>query len=391
MEKEFSFVRFFKFAMRYFLVGVLLVALGLGIGAATALTAKSTQYEKYNASITFDMEKYAKASGLGTNDSAVLSTRAAQIMEVLSSANVRSQTFAVLQNELYPAVASKTDKLQRFNADLSTQKFTNSLTISFIYDMTAATEEEEGKNRELAQRVITTYMDVAAQAVREFNDVLVNPVTFEQVFVISRIQSSYDLPAEALESNKGVSLIKNTVVGGVAGGVIAALVIFLLYFFDPRIKSVEDILPEEKAAVLLADHEDSVLRMIAHIKLTHAKRIAVTSLSADDTYEAWTSKLVENLKKSGANVKAISFAKEDPAWMSYFQSESADDVDYEVYLYNDDDMAIATYIASNADFSAFFVDQRKVMAKTLQKCVEHMPGDSYRCTVIHNTDRAYIG
>ena len=391
MEKEFSFVRFFKFAMRYVLVGVLLVALGLGIGAATALTATSTQYEKYNASITFDMEKYAQISGLKASEAAVLTTRAAQIMENIASINVKSQTFATLQNELYPQIASKTDKLKLFNANLTVKNFTNSLTVSFVYDVNAEDEEGEGKNRELAQRVISTYMNCAAQSVRELNDVLVDPNTFEQVFTISRIQTSYDLPDEALESNQGVSLLKNTVMGGIAGGIIAAAVIFFLYFFDPRIKSVDDILPDGKSAVLLADNEDSALRMIAHIKLAQAKRIAITSLSTDDAYVTWTTRLVENLKKSGASVDVVFFSKEDAAWMRYFHSEDQSTADYEVYLYNDDDTVIASYISTHADFSAFFVDQRKVMAKTLQKSVESISGDSYRCTVIHNTDRAYIG
>lgn len=392
MEKEFSFVRFFKYAMRYILVVVLLVAIGLGIGAATAKRAKSTQYEKYSATISFDLEKYAKLSGLiGTDNSVILSNRAAQIVETIASNSVKTQTFDALKEELYPGVATEAEKQQLFDKDLVAQYYTDAVMVSFVYDMSAATEEGVEANRALAKKVISTYMEIAAKEVCDYNDFLVDALTFDQVFVVGRTQQSYTLPETAVESNAGVSLFSNAVAGGIIGALLAAVVLFLVYFFDPHIKSVEDILPEEKATVLLGEDADSTVRAIAHIKLANAKRIAITSPCVDGAYAAWVAKLVEDLKKSGATVNVVSFSKADVAWMGYFQNQNESNADYEVYTYNDDDTVIASYISTHADFSAFFVDQRKVMAKTLEKSVAAIGNDSYKCTILHNAGRTYVG
>lgn len=390
-EKEFSFARFFKFIWHYFFVGALFVALGLGIGAASALSSVKTNYEKYTGSMTLNLANYVTVSGIGATESTVLSGQTSQIMETASSANVKSRTFAALKTEIYPRVAEEADKLRLFNANLGLKYGTNSLTVSFIYDVTAANKEGENANRAIAQRVVETYLSFAAQAVREQYPILSNDTAFSHVFAVSRAQPSYDLSESILESNKGVSLVRRTALGGIAGAGLAATLILALFMFDPRIKCTEDVLPFEKSATLRGEDEDAVIKLMARAKVVGAKRIAVLSLSKDDAYAAWTKRLLEYLKKSGVGVKVVSFSAENTDWLTYFRDEAPLVDDYELYFYNDDTEGIAPYIASNADLSAFFVNQRKVMAKTLQKNVKSISNDSYNCTIIHNADRAYVG
>lgn len=390
-EKEFSFVRFLKFTLRYFLIGVLLVALGLGIGAATALASKSTGYEKYTGSMTLNVARYAALAGLSTADSTVLTSQAAQIMETAGSISVKSRTFEALQDELYPSAKSKSDKLKLFNPDLVIKYGTDSLTVNFIYDVTPEPDWPEVQKRALAQKVVQTYLAFAAQAVREQYAVFASEEAFAAAFSLSRIQQSYELSESILDSNRGVSLLKRAAIGGIAGGALAAVLIFALYLFDPRIKSVEDVLPPAKATVLRAENEGAAVKLMARAKLAKARRIAVVTLCQDDAYAAWVDDLVSYLKKSGASIKVVTFDANSTDWLTYFQNSDAPITDYELYFYNADNTEIAVYIASNADFSAFFVDQRRVMAKLLQKNVEGISGDSYNCTIIHNTDRAYVG
>ena len=281
-EKEFSFIRFCKFTMRYFLIGVLLVALGLGIGAATALAANSTNYEKYTGSMTLNVAHYAALAGLSTTDSTVLTSQASQIMETASSIRVKSQTFEALQDQLYPSVKNKSDKLKLFNPDLVIKNGTDSLTVNFIYDVTPDERITEEENRALAQKVVETYLAFAAQAVREQYTVFANDAAFSQVFSVSRIQPSYELSESILDSNKGVSLLKRAAIGGIAGAALAAALIFGLYLFDPRIKSVEDVLPPSQATVLRVEDESAVLKIIARAKAIGAKSIALPTLSKDD-------------------------------------------------------------------------------------------------------------
>lgn len=390
-EKEFSFLRFFKFAMRYFLVGVLLVALGLGIGAATTLSTEKTNYEKYTATMTLNVANYAAASGISTTDATVLSGQASQIMEAAGAESVRSQAFATLYKEIYPAVTDETDKLRLFNANLEIKYGTASLTVSFIYDVTAESAEQVEKNRALAQRVIASYLEIARMAVREQYPVLNDDATFAKVFSISRVQPSYDLSESVLESNKGVSTVSRAMLGGIAGAVFAALLIFSLYLFDPRIKSVEDVLPPEKATVLRFKDENAAVKLMARAKVAGARRIAILSLSEEEAYEKWTESFVKYLKRSGATVKVVCFTAKGTEWLSYFQTAKESDADYELYLYNEEVAGIAPYIAGNADMSVFFVNQRAVMAKTLQKNVAEISNDSYNCTILYNTDRAFVG
>jgi len=390
-EKEFSFVRFFKFTLRYFLVGVLLVALGLGIGAATALSTKKTNYEKYTGTMTLNVANYAAASGISTTESTVLSSQASQIMEAAGAESVKSQAFATLCKEIYPDVADETDKLRLFNANLEIKYGTASLTVSFIYDVTAESAGGEQAKRELAQRAVTSYLKLATMAVREQYPVLNDDATFAKVFSISRVQPSYDLSESVLASNKGVSVVSRAMLGGIAGGVLAAALIFSLYLFDPRIKSVEDVLPPEKATVLRFEDENAAVKLMARAKVAGARRIAILSLSKEDSYEKWTEHFVDYLKKSGAAVKVVSFTAQGTEWLSYFQAPTKDEADLELYLYNEEVAGIASYIASNADMSVFFVNQRAVMAKTLQKNVEAISNNSYNCTILYNTDRAYVG
>ncbi len=390
-EKEFSFVRFLKFTLRYFLIGVLLVGLGLGIGAATALASKSTSYEKYTGSMTLNVAHFAALAGLSTTDSTVLTSQAAQIMETAGSIIVKSRTFEALQDELYPSAKSKSDKLKLFNPDLVIKYGTDSLTVNFIYDVTPEPNWPESQKRALAQKVVQTYLAFAAQTVREQYAVFASEDAFAAAFSLSRIQQSYELSESILDSNRGVSLLKRAAIGGIAGAALAAVLIFVLYLFDPRIKSVEDVLPPAKAAVLRAEDEGAAVKLMARAKLAKARRIAVVTLCQDEAYATWVEALVSYLKRSGASIKVVTFDANSADWLTYFQNSNAPITDYELYFYNADNTEIAAYIASNADFSAFFVDQRRVMAKVLQKSVESVSGDSYSCTVIHNTDRAYVG
>ena len=390
-EKEFSFLRFFQFTAHYFLIVLLFVALGLGVGAASVFSAKKTNYEKYTASMTLNVANYATVAGISTTDSAVLSSQTSQIMEAAGSSGVKSQAFAALKSDIYPHVGNEADKLRLFNANLGLQYGTNSLTVSFIYDVTTDSAEVQNANRATAQRVVDTFLLFASQAVREQYAILSNDTAFTHVFAISRVQPSYDLSESVLESNKGASLVKRAALGAVAGGILAAALLFALYLFDPRIKCVEDVLPPEKSVTIRAEDKDSVIKLMARVKVAGAKRIALLSLSEDAHYAAWTEKLVDYLQRSGASVKTVCFTAENTEWLTYFQTNEAPRTDYELYFYNGDTEGIASYIASNADLSAFFVDQRAVMAKTLQKNVMCVSGDSYNCTIIHNTDRAYVG
>ncbi len=391
-EKEFSFARLFKFAARYAVIAVLLVAIGLGLGVASALTAKKFNYEKYTGSMVLNLANYAAISRIDyTQDATVLNAQAAQIIETATSASIKTKTFEALHKELYPLKKTEMEKLELFLSALEIKTGTNSLCVNFVYDVNANNDTARTEQRTVAKKVISTYLALAATAVREQHSLLENDQVFEYVFTINRAEQSYDLTEDFLAKNEDVSIVSRAVIGAIAGAVVAAAVIFALYLLLPHIKSVEDVLPAQKAAVLHTKDKNAAIALVARAKAAGAKRLAVLSLSKDDDYLIWTNDLVEQLKRSGISVKVVCFTAQDSEWLSYFRSPAIGDADLELYLYNDDITAIASYIASNADLSAFFVNQRKVKARTLAQSVEAISGDSYGCTVIHNPNLSYVG
>ncbi|MBO7341457.1 MAG: hypothetical protein J6U87_02135 [Clostridia bacterium] len=390
-EHAFSFTRFLKFAARLFLIGVLLIAIGLGAGLASALLCAKTEYKKYTGTISLNEAQLASVTRISyTQDATVLGTYAAQVIETAAETTVKTKVFDAVQKELYPQ-ESQADKLSRFLSALEVKTATNALTVSFSYDVSAASDSARAEKEALAQRVVSTYLSLCAAAIRDRHTALAEDKAFERVFSIGKVQQSYELSPAYLTSNEGASVVGRAAIGAAAGAALAAAVIFALYLCLPYIKSVRDVLPREKAAVLRSKDKSAAAALIARAKTAKARRIAILSLSADNDYLAWTNDLVDRLKSSGVSVKVVYFTAQDSEWLTSFRESEIGGAELELYFYNGDIPAIASFVASNADFSAFFVNQRRVSASVLRESVEAIANDSYGCTVIHNPNLFYVG
>lgn len=390
-EHAFSFTRFLKFAARLFLIGVLLVAIGLGAGLASALLCGKTEYKKYTATLSLNEAQLANVTRISyTQDATVLGTYAAQVIETAAETTVKTKVFDAVHKELYPQ-ESQADKVALFLSALEVKTAANTLTVSFSYDVSAASDSARAEKEALAQRVVSTYLSLAAAAIRDRHTALSEDNAFARVFSTGKVQQSYELSPAYLASNEGASVIGRAAIGAAAGAALAAVVIFALYLCLPHIKSVRDVLPLEKATVLHSKDKNAAAALIARAKTANARRVAILSLCADNDYLTWTSDLVDRLKSAGISVRVVYFSAQDSEWLSSFRESEIGGAELELYFYNGDVPAIATYLASNADFSAFFVNQRKIGASVLRESVEAIANDSYGCTVIHNPNLFYVG
>ena len=168
-----------------------------------------------------------------------------------------------------------------------------------------------------------------------------------------------------------------------------ALVVFVGYFFDPRIKSVKELLPEEKSTVLRADDENAVLAFAARIKASEAKSILLASPVQDGAFEGFAARVQEYLEKAGAALQVITVDTQNAAWLTQLeQPQEAEG--YVLCLCNGAGNEVLSYLSGKTDVTALLVDQKKVMASTLKKAVDEVECCAYLCTLLHNVGRAYL-
>ena len=384
-QLEFSLSRFIKYALRYILVVVLCVAIGLGAGVLLAKNAKQANYEKYTARMSFDITQYARANGavqeLSEGEYNLYARQLAQVAEAACGPEVAAQTFSLLHGELYVS-GHQDDKSETFYADLEIKPGVDAFVVSFVYNV-----QNEGDRAE-AQKVISTYLDQAIATVQAKYPEFAS-AGYANVIVKGEVKQDFDLKEDYLEANSPQGIMGKALLGIIAGGALSAVIIFAAYFLDPRIKSLKELLPEEKSAVLLADSENAVLALAARIKASGANRVLLAAPAADAAFAAFAERLQAYLAQTGANVNTISVDTQNAAWFAQLdQPEQAEG--YTLCLCNGAGNEVLSYLAGKADMTALFVDQKKVMAKTLKAAADEIPANAYLCTVLHNIGRAFL-
>lgn len=388
VESNFSFVRFVKYVLRYFWVAVLCVVIGVGACIPMVLKKDVVNYERYIGRITFDLTQYAalvKAEGDYTDgEFSVIATQLSQVTEEVRTSGVLSNTFDCVVDKIYPELDSKKEKQELFFENLFTWNGVNAVNVAFHYDV------REASDREIAHCVIDAYYEQVREVVTKKYPELSGDAYYS-VVTESSVLRDYNLPNDVIAKNTEDSSLVTLFLGAVVGGMGAAAILFLMYLFTSRIKCVEEVLPLERSAVILADRDDAVYAFLARVETAKARRIAVMTLQKDDAFDAWCEKLQGELAKTGLPVKTIKFTADGTEWLSYFKSREQTTDGYELYLYNDGVGDIATYIAEQADLSAFFVDQKRVSAKALADGVKNISDGRYDCTVLHGLGRSYVG
>lgn len=386
--KDFSFSYLFKYYLRYALVFVLCAALGVAGGVLYAAKKPSTNLEKYTGTLTINAMEYTllrapdvSTSGASLTDFALYAHQLSQITDIACDADVASHTFEALRDRLYPFSPNIDDKIKQFNQSLSISRGTDYLVVGFTYDI-----KDEETDRALARDVINTYLEYA-----KLNIERAHPIFAEHDLIAFRpVEQDYLLSEKDLASNERPSPFLYAGIGAVVGLVVAAGLLFLAYLLDPRIKTVADILPEDRCAVVNADAENAVIDLVASMKSAEVKKLLLAAPADDEDLEPFADKLCEYLSEGEKKVKKINFLAQDPMCLRYFDGREDEGNDYEIYLCRNVGMGLIGYVGTKADAAAVFADQKKVMGKKLKATVNSVKDCKYLCTVIHNAGRAYL-
>lgn len=384
-QLEFSLSRFIKYAFRYILVIVLCVAIGLGAGLMIGKSAKQANYEKYTARMSFDITQYARANAAFNNitegDYNLYARQLMQVVEAACGPEVAAKTFNLLQTDLYNA-SHADQKSESFYKDLEVKPGTDAFTVSFVYDV-----QNDGDRVE-AQKVISTYLEQAVATVQAKYPEFATEA-YADVIAKSEVTQDFDLKDEYLEANAGQGVFGMVLLGAIAGAALAAVIVFAGYFLDPRIKSVKELLPEEKSTVLRVDDENAVLAFAARIKASEAKSILLASPVQDGAFEGFVARVQEYLEKAGAALQVITVDTQNAAWLTQLEQPQETE-GYVLCLCNGAGNEVLSYLSGKTDVTALLVDQKKVMASTLKKAVDEVECGAYLCTLLHNVGRAYL-
>ena len=166
--------------------------------------------------------------------------------------------------------------------------------------------------------------------------------------------------------------------------------LFVAYFIDPRIKTVSDLLPTNKCAVVNADKENAVVDFAACMKSAEAKKVLLAAPVADNDLATFAESLRAYLATGEKKVSVVTFDERDAAWMQYFDAPESESCDYAIYLCQNAGAGLVGYIGKQSDAAAVFADQKAVSGKKLKAAAESVKDCNYLCTVIHNAGRAYL-
>lgn len=386
-QKDFSFGYFFKYILRYALVLVLCAALGAAGGVYYTVNKLTTNREKYSGSLDLDAVRYTSLMAPAVPDDSpdkefdLYSRQLNHTIEVACSPEVTSATFTALEDRLYPHMHNRADKIKEFNKNLSVSRWTDSITVSFVYDI-----RDEETDRTLARDVVSTFLaNAKANVERNY------PLFADQELIsIREVERDYTFGDSSLDSDQNPSAILYGGIGAVAGLVVGAGLLFVAYFFDPRIKTVSDLLPSGKRAVVNADKDNAVNDLLAGLKYAEAKKLLIVAPVEDKALEAFADQLCDYLKTGEKKVNKVVFGAQDATWFRYFDDRADADFDYEIYLCQNTGAGVIGYIGKYADAAAVFADQKAVSGKKLKAAVESVKDCRYLCTVIHNAGRAYL-
>lgn len=390
-EREFSFLHLFKYALRYFLIVVLCVMLGIGVGVLGLLEDTHTNYEQYTGSLRLNFGEYVAMSrpsmSLSESDFAMSTREISQILETACDASVYSSTVADYIEVLYPGVESETRKVEIFYQDLQVYYGTDSLIVNFYYDVRS---EED---RAIARGVVGTYLKHAKANVEANYPEFAQP-EHQNVLVLTNVQRDLSLPAEKQESNtepSSTSRLIHVALYAMVGGVLGVVIILAMYFLDPRLKSVKDVFYNDaNCEVIHADEDNSVTEFIARLKGAGAKRILLAAPIRDDKLEAWAEQLGARLTAMESEAKIVKFDAKDPEWLTHFDGQEDQESEYVIYLYNNIKDNAVFYLSSHVEATAFFVDQSNVKIKEFRAVAQEIGDRRYICTLIHNTGNVYL-
>ena len=390
-EKEFSFKNYFLYVLRKWIIPVLCVLVGAAIGLYYSISFKPTNVEVYEGAIRFNLEEYIKLvspeGGLTEGDYSLYTATAESVMQIATDSVVKTKTYEQMESKLYPGVKDAGAKRNRFFSSLKTERENYVVKVDFAYDVTSEADVT------VAKEVVTTYLNLAVEKMIAGN---ANLQPENSVISVSEAVRNYDtdIMSELVVNNAAPSLVSSLLIGAVGGAVLGVIVISLIYVFDPRIKCVGYILPENKSKVIYANKqsfsEGAYVSLLTALNKDNSKECLIVSAVKDDSVKDFAKGFCDYLLSSGKKVSLTVFGEGGENWRTF--SEVAVKEGINVYAYAESEEGALGYISGRLGKTCLIINQAQVPAKKFVGAVNEISaaGGDYLGVVLYNTTDSYL-
>ncbi len=400
MEKEFSFRNYFVYIMRKWIIVAICLLIGGGIGAYYSLSFKTTNIAVYEGTIKFNTLEYVYL--LEKNDDIIkvdnvidyefYNDTAKAIVQTATESILKTETFTAVSDQIYAGEKKAADKKEKFFNHLVVTSENNFVKVDFAYDIKSEADEAAAVN------VVNQYLKNAVAKITASYPELAGE---NKALIVSPVTKNFDTEAmsKIVESNNKPSLFVYMFIGLLGGFAAGAVIATLVYAFDPRIKSVAYILPEDKAKVISAEKtcraDGALISLLTAVNASGTGSILLSDVNADENLKDFAGAFADFAEKTGRNVKLIELEGDnnDVAlnWRGRF--EGKDDGSLNVYVYDNKSKGVLGYVSGKVSHVCLIVNQADTGAKSFTKAVDEISGagGNYLGTLLYNITDSYVG
>lgn len=406
MERDFSFTSFVIYALRKWVVVVVLALAGVAAGVMYSLTYKTTNIAVYEGSLTFSITAYHSLVGSGAEMNegtySMYTEKANEVMNKAADESLRSDTYERMKSGLFTGVATEANRRKLFFEQLFVRRSGNSIIVDFAYDVVKEAD------RELAAQVVETYLSLARDAVVASSPELDGDVT---ALTVSEVKQNFNVfkdygastagsgseLADLVSRNERPSIVTSAALGFLLGVVAGIVAICIVYLADPKVKDLSFILPEDRARVLHAGKEaceDGALTAFATaVHGAGAKSVLVSAVKADANALAFANKAAERLAGSGEKVTVVDLGAEGADWRTYFAADKPEPEGRVIYAYGGGEDGALVNLALYTDGAVLLLDQKKTKAKAFAAGANAIAEYGGRClgTVVYDITDGWLG
>lgn len=390
-EKEFSFKNYFVYVLRKWIIPVLCVLVGAAVGLYYSVSFKNTNVEVYEGTIRFNLEEYIKLfspeGGITEGDYSLHTATAESVMQIATDSIVKTKTYEQMRDKIYPGIKDEGGKRDSFFKSIKAERENYVVKVDFAYDINSDADVQTAKE------VVAAYLNFAVEMMKNSN---ANLKSDNAVISVSEVVRNYDAASmsELVVNNAAPSLVSSLLIGAVGGAVLGIVIISLVYVFDPRIKSVGYILPDDKSGVIHADKqsfsEGAYVSLLTAFNKEGAKDFLIASAVKDDAVKQFSEGFADYLKSAGKQVTVKAFGENGSDWRTF--EKDNDGKDLCVYVYSDAEDGALGYLSGQVGKTCLLIDQAAVPAKKFVSAVNEITaaGGDYFGVVLFNTTDSYL-
>ena len=385
MEKEFSIGKYLKYVLRKWIVLLVCLVLGVGASAVIGLMSKEKTIHVYEGSVAINLNSYIVAKRGDTvgmlegeyyNYSNAVN---ATISSIVDKNELKSKTYEAVKSEIYKK-SDESERQQKFSEAFLIKVVGSQVIVSFIYE--CKTDEDIA----LAKKVVNQWIALASEEIKATDAVY----SLENGSLgVTEAYREYDITndryKDIIEIEEKQSLVTLALIGAIVGAVVGVVINTVIYALDKKVKSVEDLLPEDKAIVLNAGAEltdkKALTNLYAGVAVKEVKKLLIAGVGKSAGASEFSEAFVSYAAECGKDVKLVK--------LTDCKKEKFDEEGATVYIYEGAEESEIKYLSSRVDATALVADHQAVTANEFALTVEAC-GENYLGVNFYNLTKSYL-